>query len=201
MFTNSALVAETAKLTKFAFRLTRNRSDAEDLVQSTCLRALEKKDYFETGSNLFGWTSKIMYNLFVTNYRRKVKFDTQYDPEPFLNMQAVAPEQDMIAELAQVKRAMMQLSPEHHQILVMVGAQGMRYEEASKALGLPVGTVRSRLSRAREQLQAIMDQPRPLAPGKAISRRQYAPINMPAMPAHIADQALTASGPSAMSMR
>lgn len=81
MFTQAELVIEMPKLRKFASKLTRNNSEADDLLQSTLLRALEKVNYFETGTDLFKWSSKIMYNIFVTDYRRKVKFETQYDPE------------------------------------------------------------------------------------------------------------------------
>lgn len=156
MFAPTALVAETKKLQKFAMRLTRNSADADDLVQSTCLRALKKSDSFEDGSNLFGWTSKIMYNLFVTDYRRKAKFEIQGDPEPFLQKKSVAPSQHIDAELADVKRALMKLSMHHRDILVMVCVEGRRYQEVSEILQIPVGTVRSRLSRAREKLQAVM---------------------------------------------
>ena len=65
MFAQAALVTEMIPLNKFALRLTKNKNDAADLVQSTCLRALEKAHYFEEGTNLFSWTSKIMFNLFL----------------------------------------------------------------------------------------------------------------------------------------
>ena len=157
MFAQNALVAETGKLQKFALRLTHNREDADDLVQSTCLRALEKTDCFADGTNLFGWTSKIMYNIFVSGYHRRTKFGTQFDPEEALEKVAVAPTQDVDAELADVQRAINQLSADHREILVLICVKDMRYEEVAGKLQIPVGTVRSRLSRAREQLLAIMD--------------------------------------------
>jgi len=164
MFAQNALIAETGKLHRFAMRLTRNNADADDLVQSTCLRALEKSDYFEDGTNLFGWTSKIMYNLFASNYRRKVKFETQYDPEPFLQKQVVAPTQDISAEFADVRRAMMRLSTDHRNILIMVCIKGNSYQKVSEILKIPLGTVRSRLSRAREHLQMILMDTAPKLP-------------------------------------
>lgn len=159
MFTQSALVTETGKLQKFALRLTRNRADADDLVQSTCLRALEKADYFEEGSNLFGWTSKIMFNIFVSGYRRRKKFETQFDPAVHLEKMSVAPTQDISIQLSDVKKAMKKLSPDHREILILTCVKGMHYEEVSAELHIPVGTVRSRLYRAREQLQIIMEAP------------------------------------------
>jgi RNA polymerase sigma-70 factor, ECF subfamily len=160
MFTQNALMSEIGKLQKFSLRLTRNKADADDLLQSTCLRALEKKDYFMEGTNLFSWTSKIMFNIFVSGYRRKAKFETKFDPEIYLEKQTIPPTQEIKAELAEVQRAMMKLSSDHREILILISAKGMRYDEISEMLHIPVGTVRSRLSRAREQLQTIMDTPR-----------------------------------------
>ncbi len=180
MFAQNALVAETRKLQRFAMRLTRSKDDADDLVQSTCLRALEKADYFEEGSNLFGWTSKIMYNLFVSGYRRKVKFETQYDPEPYLQAQTVKPVQDINMEVSDVKRAIRRIGTNHREILVMVCIEGRTYQEVSQVLHIPVGTVRSRLSRAREHLKSMMDAP----------HNSYSNVNVPVIPAYIASHAL-----------
>lgn len=159
MFTQNALVAETGKLQKFALRLTRNKADADDLVQSTCLRALEKVDYFQDGTNLFSWTSKIMYNLFVSDYRRKVRFETQYDPESYLEKQSVKAAQDAKMEFSDIQRAMKKISAEHRTILILVCIEGWSYQETSEILQIPVGTVRSRLFRARACLQFMLDTP------------------------------------------
>lgn len=159
MFTQNALVAETGKLQKFALRLTRNKADADDLVQSTCLRALQKVEHFQDGTNLFSWTSKIMYNLFVSGYRRKAKFETQYDPESYLEKQSVKPAQDANMDFADVQRAMDRISTEHRAILVRVCGEGRSYKETSEILQIPLGTVRSRLCRARASLQFMLDTP------------------------------------------
>lgn len=158
MFNHNALTAEMENLRKFALHLTRNKADADDLVQSTFLRALEKADYFEDGTSLRKWTSKIMFNLFVTDYRRKTKFETQYDPEPYIMSQSVSAPQEGEAELHAVGDAMARLSADHREILTMVCIKDMPYQEVADALGIPVGTVRSRLSRARESLTALMNQ-------------------------------------------
>lgn len=160
MFNQHELVTEMPRLKKFALRLTNNESDADDLSQSTVLRALEKQHLFETGTNLFSWTSKIMYNLFVSDYRRKVKFETQYDPESYIERESVQASQDTKIEFLQVQEAMEKLSEERRQILIMVCVKGMQYAEVSEALQIPVGTVRSRLSRARESLQNLLEMPR-----------------------------------------
>ena len=156
MFTQTALIDETPRLHKFALRLTKNPPDADDLVQSTCLRALEKSHRFENGTNLFGWTSKIMFNLFVSGYRRRSRYETQFDPESHLAHASVAAAQDTIAELSNVRKALMTISPDHRRILVLVCGDGLAYEDVAKMLRIPVGTVRSRLSRARKQIQDIL---------------------------------------------
>lgn len=153
MFNPAELVNEAPKLQKFALRLTRNKADADDLVQATLLRALEKNDMFADGTDLFKWTARIMFNSFVSQYRRKTKFETQYDPSSYIDSMSVMPTQEDAMDLKIVNAAMGRLSAEHRQILVLVCVRGMRYEEAATQLGLPVGTVRSRLSRARDALQ------------------------------------------------
>ena len=156
MFANEALISATPRLQNFALRLTRNKADSEDLLQATCLRALEKADLFDEGSNLFSWTSKIMFNLFVTSYRRRVKHESRYSPEEEMNTIAIAPVQDDAAELSSVKKAMLQLSPAHREILFLICVQEKRYDEVAKLLNIPIGTVRSRLSRARQQIQMLI---------------------------------------------
>jgi RNA polymerase sigma-70 factor (ECF subfamily) len=159
MFTQEALVGEIDNLRRFALRLTRNVSDAEDLLQGTLVRALEKKDYFEENTNLFSWASKIMFNLFASQYRRKKRFETQYDPVPYIEQVSVGPSQEITTDLAKVRDSMKQLTKEHREMLILVCIRGMRYEEVSEMLQIPVGTVRSRLSRARKQLQDLLECP------------------------------------------
>ena len=156
MFQQQALINEMGKLRKFALRLTKNAHNAEDLLQSTMLRALEKKEYFQSDTNLFSWTSKMMFNLFVSGYRQKKKFETQYDPAPYIDQMSIGPSQEAHVDLVTVNESMKRLSPEHREILLLVCVRGISYEEASKMLSIPVGTVRSRLSRARSQLQNLL---------------------------------------------
>lgn len=186
MFTQNELIAETGKLQKFSMKLARNKANADDLFQSTCLRALEKSDQFKGGTNLFSWTSRIMYNLFVSDYRRKVKFETQYDPEPVLQRTLIAASQEIHVEFHQVKRMIAKLNPEHREILTLVCAQGLSYKETSEKLQIPLGTVRSRLSRARAQLQAIIDAPVLRMTVPAIVPERPVNENILAIPAYIA---------------
>lgn len=153
MFKNEQLNDEFKGLEKFALRLTAKKHEADDLVQSTMLRAIEKKHLFQEGTDLFKWTSKIMYNLFVSGYRRKVKYETKNDPETYIEKQYVEAPQDKQIEFQEVSKAINKLKGEHKEILILVCIQGMRYHDVAESLDIPVGTVRSRLSRAREQLQ------------------------------------------------
>src|SRR5690606_35270549 len=91
------------------------------------------------------------------DYRRKTKFESQYDPEPLIAARSVEADQQTKTELKAVGRAMEELSPEHKEILVLVCVKGMQYQEVADMLAIPVGTVRSRLSRARTQLVATME--------------------------------------------
>lgn len=159
MFNNNELMEHNDRLQKFAYKLTRNKADGEDLLQSSLLRAIEKKHLFQEGTNLFSWSSKIMYNMFVSNYRRKVKFESQYDPESYIENESVEANQNIKMEFKDVDRAMDELSPEHREIIMMVCVKGMQYTEVAENLDVPVGTVRSRLSRARDNLQNLLDAP------------------------------------------
>ena len=95
----------------------------------------------------------------MTDYRRKTKFETQYDPEPYIQAMSVNAAQEGISELSAVGTAMDMLSPDHKEILTLVCVQDKSYQEVSEILNIPVGTVRSRLSRAREHLQVLLDNP------------------------------------------
>lgn len=157
MLEQTALIKEMDHLRRFALRLCKNQAEAEDLLQSTLLRAIEKKSLFETGTDVFKWTSKIMFNLFVSDYRRRTKFETRYDPESFLAHESHDASQEVQMELAEVEAAMQHLSEDHRDVLVMVCVKGMQYQEVADAMGVPLGTIRSRLSRAREHLSALLD--------------------------------------------
>ncbi len=157
-FKHDELVYEIDKLRQFARKLCRNKDEAEDLLQATVLRALEKRHLFEEGTDLFAWTSKMMFNLFATQYRRRVKFETQYDCEELIKSQSVDASQEKKAELQRVGEALKTLSEDHRDVLIMVCVHGMAYEQVAGNLNIPVGTVRSRLSRAREKLKVQLEE-------------------------------------------
>ncbi|HYD17725.1 MAG TPA: RNA polymerase sigma factor [Patescibacteria group bacterium] len=156
MFTEKELTAERERLYRFALRLTRQPSDAEDLVQSTMLRALEKRRYFQQGTNLFNWASRVMFNIFVSQYRREKRITARHEAA-FTEAHGITPPaQETVTDLSRMRECMKKLSKPHRDMLVLVCIGGLRYEEVSKRLSIPVGTVRSRLSRARNELQNLL---------------------------------------------
>lgn len=159
MFHNQELVENLGNLRKFALHLTGNIPDAEDLVQATVLCALEKKDMFRDDSNLQGWTSKIMFNLFVSEYRRKKKFDIKDDPENHINARTIEPAQNHIVEVNQMVNALQLLPDSQKEIITLICVHDLQYQDAAEQLSIPIGTVRSRLARARINLRNIMDNP------------------------------------------
>ena len=158
MLTDQELINELDGLKRFAIKLCKNEADAEDLLQSTVTKALAHRNSFQSGSKQFSWLSRIMFNDFVTSYKRKTRFESQYDPEEQMANLAVEPDQEVLTLMNEVNQAMNQLSTEHREIIMLVSVYGMSYDDVAEQLNIPVGTVRSRLSRAREQLQLRIDQ-------------------------------------------
>ncbi len=156
MFTQHALTAERDRLYRFALRLTKQPSDAEDLVQSTMVRALEKREYFQEGTNLFNWTSRVMFNIFVSQYRREKRIAARRQAAYNEAQSSTAAPQETVTDLSRMRDCMKRLSKQHRDMLVLVCISGLRYEEVSQRLRIPVGTVRSRLSRARSELQHLL---------------------------------------------
>lgn len=100
-----------------------------------------------------------MYNIFASQYRRKVKFESQYDPEPVIDRQTRPALQDMKYHGKEVYEAICNMSPDHKKVLVEITLKGKSYKNVAKKLGVPLGTVRSRLNRARSILHEELDDP------------------------------------------
>lgn len=97
-----------------------------------------------------------MFNIFITGYRHRTRFESKFDPEIVLKNVATNATQDTQSELISVQLAMLNLSREHQQVLDLICVRELRYDEAASLLGVAIGTVRSRLSRAREQIRSKM---------------------------------------------
>lgn len=114
--------------------------------------------------------------MFVSAYRRRTTFETQYDPESYIERESVEASQDVKMELKDVQDAMANMSDDHREILMLVCVKGMQYAEVSETLQIPVGTVRSRLFRAREALMSEMNTIKPrryAAPSSAMLPNQH----------------------------
>lgn len=150
--TLAALEHEIPHLRRFARFLARDAVLADDLVQECLTRAVAKIDSWEPGTNLRAWLFVILRNVFL-NERRKKKYQIVPlidDGHPALTASG---DQEARAALNEVKEALFRLSDDHREIIILVAVEGMSYEEVSGILDVPLGTIRSRLSRARSALK------------------------------------------------
>ncbi len=144
-----------------ALRLTGNKSDAEDLVQDTVLKAYRAWDKYEPGTNCRAWLVTIMRNTFINKFRREsrrpgtVQYDSVEDTSVFEAVQDRDPEGSFFRFIvdAEVKQAIQELPEEFRIPVVLSDIEGMSYAEIATILELPVGTVKSRLFRGRRRLQ------------------------------------------------
>jgi len=144
-------------LNAFAYSLTKHREDANDLYQETAFRALKNRDKFKAGTNFKAWSMTIMKNIFINNYRKKVKANTIHDTtenEYYLNagqasIQNQAEGNIMMKEL---KRMISQLD-ETIRIPFLLHYEGYKYHEIADRMQLPIGTVKSRIFFARKGLK------------------------------------------------
>jgi len=151
------LESEVPRLRRYARALTRNTAKADDLVQSSLVRALEKQHLWQPGSNLRAWLFTILHNQHVNDVRHSLRQGSPgpvEDAEPVWRVEPVA---DASLQLRDLQRAINTLSHEQREVLLLVCLEGMRYEQVAIILDIPVGTVRSRLSRARTTLRQLMD--------------------------------------------
>lgn len=149
------LVAAIPNLRAFAISLTGDHHRANDLVQDTLLKAWAHRDKFEIGTNLKAWLFTILRNTYFSEIRKRRR-ETQ-DVEGQAAAQLVSlPEQDGHLDFADFRRALTHLSPDQREALLLVGAEGYSYEEAAAISGCAVGTVKSRVNRARAHLTQIM---------------------------------------------
>jgi RNA polymerase sigma-70 factor (ECF subfamily) len=145
------------RLRSFACYLTRDPSDADDLVQASIEMGLRKLNRFTPGTNLKAWLCTIMRNLHVNESRRRSRWGVTIDIKDYDEHFAVAASQDGALEMRDFVRAYGNLPAVHKRVIDLVGIEGYTYQEAAVMLHVPVGTVRSRLSRAREHLSEQLD--------------------------------------------
>lgn len=153
----SLLEHEIPRLRRYARALTRDATRADDLVQSCLLRALAKSHLWQPGTDLRAWLFTILHNQHVNDVRRAVREGINIPVEDMAPLLTVPSTQGAALQLRDLDRAMAKLPEEQCQVLLLVGLEGMRYEEVAAVLDVPVGTVRSRLSRGRDMLRHLLD--------------------------------------------
>lgn len=143
------------RMRRFARALTFNREDADDLVQAAAERALLRQDQFEAGTRLDSWIFRIMKNAWVDEVRSRIRrddlFAAQEEGEHIGDDSAEAHQRRLAIE-----KAMSMLSDDHRIVIALVLVDGLPYKEAAEVLGIPMGTLTSRLARAREALQGLL---------------------------------------------
>jgi RNA polymerase sigma-70 factor (ECF subfamily) len=148
--------AEIPHLRRFARYVVRDVDRADDLVQECLTRAIAKLHTWTPGTNLRAWLFVILKNCHINEVRRQRPTTEIPNDHPLLNVPA---NQDAHVNLLEVRDAFLRLSEEHREVLLLVAIEGLQYEEASAILGVPLGTVRSRLSRARQALRDALAEP------------------------------------------
>lgn len=150
------LEEQMPRLRRYARALTRDANRADDLVQDSLLRAIRKQHLFQPDTDLRAWLFTILHNQHVNDVRRALREGTHVPVEDLASHLAERPSQGAVLDLRDLDRAMGRISAEQRQVLLLIGLEGFAYEDVAAILDIPVGTVRSRLSRAREMLRAVL---------------------------------------------
>jgi RNA polymerase sigma factor (sigma-70 family) len=143
------------RMRRFARALTFNREDADDLVQAAAERALQRQDQFAAGTRLDSWIFRIMKNAWVDEVRSRIRRDDLFAPQEegeHVGDESAEAHQRRLA----IEKAMSMLSEDHRAVIALVLVDGLPYKEAAEVLEIPMGTLTSRLARAREALQGLL---------------------------------------------
>ncbi|MFN7087680.1 MAG: RNA polymerase sigma factor [Burkholderiales bacterium] len=149
------VVQHIPRLRRYARALTGERAAADDLVQDTLERACNKLHLWRRGSDLRAWLFTIMHNVFINQLRaRRAVADLPLNDE-IMELPSRGSQVDRL-EIRDLDAALARLPDEQREVLLLIALEQLSYEETAKTLGIPIGTVMSRLSRARERLRCIM---------------------------------------------
>ena len=151
----------TSMLQAFAYNLTKNSEDAKDLYQETAFRAMTNREKFRAGTNFKAWLFTIMKNIFINNYRRRVKRNTILDSSD--NLYYLNSGWDSVGNRAETDifikelKAMITNLDETLRTPFLLHYRGFKYQEIADQLGMPLGTIKSRIFFARKELKALID--------------------------------------------
>ena len=148
---------EIPRLRRYARALTRDSNRADDLVQDTIVRALVKAHLWQPGTDLRAWLFTIMHNQYVNDLRRAARQQVPVDVDQLASTLPATTDPTASRQLSELDHALGRLSKGQRAVVLLVGLEGMSYDEAAKILHVPIGTIRSRLGRAREALRSLMD--------------------------------------------
>ena len=149
------MLAAVPSLRAFAISLSGNVDRADDLVQETLLRAIANIDSFQPGTNMSAWMFTILRNLFRSEYRKRRR-EVEDTDGSFAESLKSHPEQIGHVEFQEFRVALAQLPAEQREALILVGASGFSYEEAAEICECAVGTIKSRVNRARSRLAKLL---------------------------------------------
>lgn len=152
------VIGQLRALRRYARSLTRDGSDAEDLVQDALVRAYERRSSFKVGGEMRPWLLSILHNVFIDRTRSRQSETVRLKRVAETAAQLLEAPQDHVVRLAQVRAAFMELPEEQRAALHLVTIEGLSYQEAATSLAIPVGTLMSRIGRARAALRAL-DEP------------------------------------------
>jgi RNA polymerase sigma-70 factor (ECF subfamily) len=150
-----ALLAHVPALRRYAAALAGNAADADDLLKHCIERALARQDTLREPDSLGRWLKTILHNLYVTKLRRRGA--TSLPIEDFAEDLALSVPPEDQGQVRDLVHALAGLSVEHRQILLLISLEGLSYREVAATLDIPIGTVMSRLARARERLRSLLD--------------------------------------------
>jgi RNA polymerase sigma factor (sigma-70 family) len=149
------VIGQLGSLRRYARSLTRNAAEAEDLVQDALVRAYERRQTFRPGGNLRGWLLSVVHTTFLDGFRSRRAEALRVEQAALL----VAPDAELSQEhsvhLEQTRQAFFSLPDEQRAALHLVAIEGLSYEDAASMLGIPTGTLMSRISRARASLRTL----------------------------------------------
>jgi RNA polymerase sigma-70 factor (ECF subfamily) len=150
-----AMLAAVPSLRAFAISLSGNVDRADDLVQETLLRAMANIDSFQPGTNMSAWLFTILRNLFRSEYRKRRR-EVEDTDGSYAETLKSHPEQHSRVEFEEFRAALAKLPPDQREALLLVGASGFSYEEAAAICECAVGTIKSRVNRARTRLAELL---------------------------------------------
>jgi RNA polymerase sigma-70 factor (ECF subfamily) len=162
------LEQEIPRLRRYACALHRwNRPQADDLVQDTLVRAIAKQHLWQPGTNLRSWLFTLMHNQHVNDVRRSAaRGGISHAVDELHDNYASASDAEASLQLRDLDRALGKLLVEQREIILLVALEGMSYADVAEVVGVPVGTIRSRLSRGRAALRQLMDTGEKTAPAR-----------------------------------